>query len=217
MNRRGQFYTAGAVALVIMLLIHVLTLPRVEYRPSEPGRARALRQMLKSLTANALAYATRSSESGQYTSKASYLVSEALDRVDYRALRVESYRVEAGGGPGKAWARAEYMVEGNLYRVGASFTVSVAGSRVYFSNYTLEYIAEVRLYAEMNGRPCRELYVEEATLLDESLSVKSLTNFDNGTFIAVVGLGPMPPPEGSELTLLVSDWKGVRVEVRVKV
>ena len=130
---------------------------------------------------------------------------------------MESYRVEAGGGPGEAWVEAEYVVEGNLYRVGASFTVSVAGSMVYFSNYTLEYLAEVRLYAEADGRPCRELYVEETMLLDESLSVKSLTNLDNGTFIAIIGLGPMPPPESSELTLLISDWRGVRVEVGVEV
>ena len=217
MRRRGQLYTAGAMALVILLLVHVLTLPRVEYRPVEPGRVRALRQMLKSLTANALAYATRSSESGQYTPKASHFVSEALDRVDYRVLRVESYRVEAGGGSGRAWARAEYVVEGNLYRVEASFAASIMGSKVYFSNYTLEYLAEVRLYAEVDGRPCREVYVEEAMLLDESLSVKSVTNLDNGTFIVVIGLGPMPPPEGSKLTLLVSDWRGVRVEVGVEV
>ncbi|RLE84318.1 MAG: hypothetical protein DRJ67_10735 [Thermoprotei archaeon] len=216
-RRRGQFYTAGAVALVILLLIHILTLPRVEYRPMEPGRARALRQMLESLTANALAYATRSSESSQYTSRASHFVSEALDRVDYRILRVESYRVEAGGGPGRAWARAEYVVEGNLYKVEASFAMSITGFRVYFSNYTLEYLADIRLYAEVDGRPCREVYVEETMLLDESLSVKSLTNLDNGTFIVVIGLGPMPPPEGSKLTLLVSDWRGVRVEVGVEV
>jgi len=42
-NRKGQLYTAGAVALVILLLIRVLTLPKVEYEPAEPGRARALR------------------------------------------------------------------------------------------------------------------------------------------------------------------------------
>ena len=131
---------------------------------------------------------------------------------------MESYRVEAGGSPEEAWVEAEYVVEGNLYRVGASFTASVAGSRVYFSNYnTLEYLAEIRLYAEVNGRPCRELYVEEAMLPDESLSVKSVASLDNGTFIVVVGLGPMPPPEGSELTLLISDWRGVRVEVGVEV
>lgn len=217
MNSRAQFYTAGATILILLLLLHVLSLPRVTYRPLEPGRARAIEQMLKSLTANALAHATRNTNSsGQYALSVSRFITRALSRVDYRVLSVVSYRVEAGGSEGYAWAKARYSIEDNCYWVEISFKISIISAKRYFSNYTLEYLAEVKFYAESDRKPCREAIVELISYLNKELEVKGFRNLDNGTFIVTAGLGPNPP-RNLVLKLLISDWRGIRVEVRARV